>query len=258
MSSYSGMFARVESGGGRRRRWTLLVSLGLHVAAIAVLLHHAEPKFLMGAASLRGSGGRGAALTTIYLPGESVAASAKASANAERTASAKEMEEARRERNVFPKLAKRATPPVVESKLQPPATERPTEPRATEPLTAEAHTTGPPTTEQALRPGMPGYILGSLSNGFVNEHDVHIALPVVAPNPPIARATLPEWIRGDVIVEVTIDERGNVVQTQVLQTVGYGLEVVVVDTLRQWRFSPAKVDGVAVASRQDVHFHFPS
>jgi len=48
------------------------------------------------------------------------------------------------------------------------------------------------------------------------------------------------------------------VQTRVLQTVGYGLEVVVVDTLRQWRFIPAKVDGVAVASRQDVHFHFPS
>jgi TonB family protein len=177
---------------------------------------------LSGAASLRGNGGRGAALTTLYLPGKSIAATPK------------KMEEERPERKIFPKPSKKTRPPVVESKAQ------------------------PPTTDPSLSPGMPGYILGSLSDGFVNEHDVHIALPVIAPNPPIVRDKLPEWIRGDVIVEVTIDERGNVVQTRVLQTVGYGLDVVVVDTLRQWRFIPAKVDGVAVASRQDVHFHFPS
>jgi TonB family protein len=105
---------------------------------------------------------------------------------------------------------------------------------------------------------MPGYILGSLSSGFADQHDVHIALPLLAPNPPIDSDKLPGWIRGDILVEVTIDERGNVVQTRVLQTVGYGLELVVANTLRQWRFIPAKVDGVAVASRQDVHFHYPS
>ncbi len=216
------MFAPIKPGGGWLRRWALLVSFGLHIAAIAMLLHHPEPRELRGAVSLRGTGGRGAAITTIYLPGESIAAIPK------------KMEEERHERKIFPKAPKKNQLPVVESKAQ------------------------PPTTDQSLSPGMPGYILGSLSSGFVDEHDVHIALPVIAPDPPIVRAKLPEWLRGDVIVEVTIDERGNVVQTRVLQTVGYGLEVVVVDTLRQWRFIPAKVDGVAVASRQDVHFHFPS
>jgi TonB family protein len=216
------MFAPVEPGGGWLRRSALLISFGLHVAAITLLLHHPEPRILKGLASLRGNGGRGLALTTISLPGESIAATPK------------KMEEERQERGVFPKPHQKTPPPVVESKAQ------------------------PPTTDQSLSPGMPGYILGSLSSGFVNEHDVHIALTLVAPDPPIVRAKLPEWIRGDVIVEITIDERGNVVQTLVLQTVGYGLEAVVVDTLRQWRFTPARVDGVAVASRQDVHFHFPS
>jgi len=177
---------------------------------------------LKSAASLRGNGGRGSALTTIYLPGESIAATPR------------KTEQERQERNIFPKPSKKTPLPVAESKAP------------------------PPTTDQSLSPGMPGYILGSLSSGFVDEHDVHIALTLVSPDPPITRAKLPEWIRGDVVVEITIDERGNVVQTRVLQTVGYGLEVVVVDTLRQWRFIPAKVDGVAVASRQDVHFHFPS
>jgi TonB family protein len=222
MSSHSGMFAPVEPGGGWLRGWVLLFSFGLHVAAITLLLHDPEPGMLKGAVSLRGNGGRGAALMTIYLPGESIAATPK------------KMEPERQERRIFPNPSKKTLPPVVESKVQ------------------------PPTTDSSLSPGMSGYILGSLSDGFANDHDVHIALTLVAPDPPIVRAKLPEWIRGDVIVEITIDERGNVVQTRVLQTVGYGLEVVVVDTLRQWRFAPAKVDGVAVASRQDVHFHFPS
>jgi TonB family protein len=216
------MFAPVKPGGDWLRRWALLISLGLHVAAITLLLRHSEPRVLKGVASLRGNGGRGAALTTIYLPGKSIAAIPK------------KMQEERQEREIFPKASKKTPPPVAESKAQ------------------------PPTTDQSLSPGMPGYIMGSLSSGFVNEHDVHIALSLVAPDPPVVSAKLPKWIRGDVIVEITIDERGNVVQTRVLQTVGYGLEVVVVDTLRQWRFIPAKVDGIAVASRQDVHFHFPS
>jgi len=31
-----------------------------------------------------------------------------------------------------------------------------------------------------------------------------------------------------------------------------------VATLKGWRFKPATVDGIAISSRQDVHFHFPS
>ena len=60
------------------------------------------------------------------------------------------------------------------------------------------------------------------------------------------------------VVEVTIDENGSVVKTKVLQTVGYGIDQICVATLLQWRFTPAKIDGVSVASRQDVYFHFPS
>ena len=107
-------------------------------------------------------------------------------------------------------------------------------------------------------PGLPGSAVGTLSSGLASGHDVRIALPVFAPDPPVVRARLPEWVRGDVVVEVTIDETGAVVDTRVLQTPGYGLEEIIVATLRQWHFTPAKIDGVAVASRQDVHFHFPS
>jgi protein TonB len=109
-----------------------------------------------------------------------------------------------------------------------------------------------------LRPGMPGFILGSVASGWALDHDVHVAVPVDAPDPPIARSKLPEWMRGDVIVEVTIDDKGNVVATNVLHTIGFGIDEIIVATVRNWHYLPARVDGMPVASREDVHFHFPS
>jgi TonB family protein len=65
-------------------------------------------------------------------------------------------------------------------------------------------------------------------------------------------------MQGDVIVEVTINEQGSVTETRVLQSLERNIDEKVLTTLRGWRFKPATVDGVAISSRQDVHFHFPS
>jgi TonB family protein len=65
-------------------------------------------------------------------------------------------------------------------------------------------------------------------------------------------------MQGDVIVEVTIDEKGNVTNTKVIQSLLQEVDDKVIATLRNWRFKPASVDGIAISSRQDVHFHFPS
>jgi TonB family protein len=61
-----------------------------------------------------------------------------------------------------------------------------------------------------------------------------------------------------VIVEVTIDEHGVVTETKVVQSLQSDIDDKVIATLKNWRFRPASVDGVAISSRQDVHFHFPS
>jgi len=109
--------------------------------------------------------------------------------------------------------------------------------------------------EQAPLAGSPA---GSLSSGPLTGHEVRPALPVVFPDPIVSRSEIPSGIAGDVIVEVTIDERGTVTATRVLQPFGYGIEDKVVAVLRNWRFTPATMDGVAIPSQQDVHFHFPS
>ena len=36
---------------------------------------------------------------------------------------------------------------------------------------------------------------------------------------------------------------GDVVETRVLKSLGFGLDDVIVETLRKWRYQPAKIDG---------------
>lgn len=88
--------------------------------------------------------------------------------------------------------------------------------------------------------------------------EVMPALPEVFPDPQIATADLPKGIQGDVIVEVTIDEQGNVVEEKLLKGIGYGIEDKVLAVLRSWHFRPATQNGVTIASQHIVHFHYPS
>jgi TonB family protein len=107
---------------------------------------------------------------------------------------------------------------------------------------------------ESARVGMPD---GSLFNGPASGVEAKPALPVVFPDPAIYPWQL-KGLQGDVIVEITIDQQGNVAGTRVLQSLKADIDAKCVATLREWHFRPAMVDGVAIRSRQDVHFHFPS
>jgi TonB family protein len=103
-----------------------------------------------------------------------------------------------------------------------------------------------------------GSPLGTLIDGPITGHEVHVAYPVVYPDPPVERAELPRDLAGDVVIEVTIDSQGNVVETKIVQAIGHGIDEKIEATLRRWHYQPATLDGTPVASRHDVHFHFPS
>ncbi len=103
-----------------------------------------------------------------------------------------------------------------------------------------------------------GSALGTVIDGPIEGHEVHVAFPVIFPDPPVARSALPRDLKGDVIVEVTIDAQGNVVETKLVQAIGHGIDEKIVAALRQWHYQPATLDGVPVASKHDVYFHFPS
>ena len=107
---------------------------------------------------------------------------------------------------------------------------------------------------ESPRAGTP---VGSLYHGPGSGTEAKPALPLVFPDPDVYSWQL-GGLKGDVIVEVTIDEHGSVIATRVLQSLQQDIDQKVIATLKNWRFRPATVDGVAISSRQDVHFHFPS
>ena len=102
-----------------------------------------------------------------------------------------------------------------------------------------------------------GSTYGSMLEGAVGA-EVRPALPDVFPDPDVDRSSLPPTLQGDVVVEITIDEHGNVVEERLLTGVDPGVDEKVIAALKNWHFRPATNDGVPIPSKQDVHFHFPS
>jgi len=115
----------------------------------------------------------------------------------------------------------------------------------------------PEVAKNEVEPARAGTPIGSLYHGPGSGSEAKPALPLVFPDPAVYSWQL-GGVQGDVIVEVTIDEQGSVTETRILQSLQEDIDDKVIATLKSWRFRPATVDGVAISSRQDVHFHFPS
>lgn len=99
---------------------------------------------------------------------------------------------------------------------------------------------------------------GSAMDGPSFGDEVKPALPLDFQEPAIHRSELPIGLQGDVVVEITIDEQGKVVQERLLQGLGHGIDEKVIAAVHDWTFRPATRNGVAIPSKHDVHFHFPS
>jgi outer membrane biosynthesis protein TonB len=162
--------------------------------------------------------------------------------------------------------------PAAEAKLEVPA--KPAEPEAqpdasataeAKPAEAEAQPEAN-ATEAANEPpsegGLAPFAKWAMNSGVGGQgfmhHKVNPAMPVFTPDPPILHGTFPDPARGkDVVMNVIINDNGSIVQVQVLQGIGYGVENAIVETLRRWIYVPAKVNGVAIVSQEQLRFHFP-
>ncbi len=128
-------------------------------------------------------------------------------------------------------------------------------------LDAAAETTGDSSGNdegQGLAP-FPGWKMNSTPTGFAGmHHQFKNALPVFTPDPPILHGKIPEFARGkDVVMDVVINDQGSIVEVGVLQGIGNGVEKEIVETLRRWIYVPAKFNGMAIVSRQQLRFHLP-
>lgn len=213
-------FARANEVGTGLPRRALMVSFVLHGLFVGYLCWQPEPPLINRNMVLAGENGSSVGL--VYLPTDP---SLRIPVN----------EESRR------------------LKYNVPTHRRVVKTRHTSPHQTDEH----PTEAKVQAPAM-GSLDGDSDIGPVSGTGAFPALPVKFPDPHVNADELPNGVAGDVVVEVTIDVAGNIVKKKVLVSIGYGIDEKVLSVLEQWHFRPATINGMPVASRQDVHFHFPS
>jgi TonB family protein len=214
------MFTELNPMIPKRRATMLGSSVAAHLLFLAWVLHSPAPIFVSPSSVMQGDYGAG--LQYIYFPGRpEVSEQPPRRAHLTWSHSAKNVKSLNK------------TPPVskVESDTEITAALAPNE-----------------------RPAGSPY--GSLYYGKATGSEVRPALPIVARDPAIGSDLMGE-IAGDVVVEVTIDERGKIVELKLIQSLAQPIDQLVLAAVGNWQFLPATRNGTPIPSKQDVYYHFP-
>ena len=86
--------------------------------------------------------------------------------------------------------------------------------------------------------------------------NISIALAKYFPRPKPDLANMPGGSKGDVILDITIDENGKISDLKLVQGIERTIDETVIATVRQWTFNPANRDGQPIPSEQELHFHY--
>src|SRR5437764_6698865 len=212
----------LAQSGGRRWNGSLLTSAAVHSLILLgiVLVYHHAPEFIKASLIARGEGG---SVTLLYSPSAPAVPKTKVHSKQDALTFVKDT----------PQFAPRHTgsrTPEKENKARP----------------VEEETT-------SARAGSP---YGSMYSGNTFGPDIRPAIPSIFPDPPVIRSEVPSGVEGDVEVELTIDETGNVTATRLLKGIGYRIDEKVLATLRSWRLLPATMDGCPIRSNNKYKLHY--
>lgn len=230
------MFLQLNPVNARRQRWLRWVSLGLHGMLLAWLLHSPEPRRLTPVSVALGENGR--SVTRLFWasknPDDSIQSSSDAAT--ERYQHQRLGHEKLRWKKPA-KLAELATPQIPLSR-------------------SDAEDTSKTQTLSALGHGaQAGSLYGTLNHGSFNGDEIRPALPIATSDPVVYPWQLPNSA-GNEVIEITIDERGEIVQKTVLQSLGPDIDSKCLAALENWHFHPATRNGTAIPSKQDAIFPF--
>jgi TonB family protein len=211
------------------------ISIALHGVLLAWLLRAPGPQLLNPNSVALGHNGK---VTRLYFPTSSPDDSDASSPD-------RAMEEYRRQRFGHRKL-------ILRQSLEQPQLSAPPSLIAPDSAQDKAETA---TASNRGHGAQAGVTYGSLPGGPIYGNEIRPALPVATVDPVVYPWELPDT-EGNVVVEITIDERGSIVAKTILRSMGPKLDEKFLAALENWRFQPATRNGVAIASKQDAVFHF--
>jgi TonB family protein len=230
------MFAELNFATARRQSWLRMGSLAVHAVLLAWFLRAPEPPRLNAASVALGQNGK--SVTRLYWPSKSPDDSSRSSAD---SATARY----RHQRLSHNKLTWKA--PEQTAKLTAPQN----------PLArTDSEDNSKTQTLSALGHGAPaGPRYGTLSSNSFFGDEIRPALPIATSDPSVYPWQLPD-IGGNEVIEITIDERGEIVRKTVLQSLGPDIDSKCLAALENWHFQPATRNGAPIASKQDAVFPF--
>lgn len=230
------MFAELSRATVGRQRWIRLTSLLAHAMLLAILLYPPEPLLLTPTSVALGQNGK--SVTRLYW-------SSKTVDDSDRSSSDLATERFRRQRLGHERLTWKPSAPL--AKLPAPQTAL---------ARTDAQDNSQSQTLSAMGHGaQAGLPYGTLGRGPFYGDEIRPALPVATSDPVVFPWQLPDS-PGNEVIEITIDERGEIVRKTVLQSLGPEIDNKCLAALENWHFHPATRNGAPIPSKQDAIFPF--
>ncbi len=230
---YSGLFTQLNPAHGRNQRWVRAASLAVHGAILAWLLH--SPKALRIEPNSVALGENGTSLTRLYWSSKNPDESTHSSSDA--------ATQRYRHERLSHKLAWKAAAKSAKDSQQALARTESQDNSNTQTLSALGHG------------AQAGVRYGTLNSSAFSGDEVRPALPVATYDPQVFPWQLPDS-PGNEVIEITIDERGEIVNKIVLQSLGTDIDTKCLAALENWHFHPATRNGTPIPSKQDAVFPF--
>jgi outer membrane biosynthesis protein TonB len=229
------MFAQLNPPTVRRQRWLLAGSVAVHGIVLAWVLRSPVPLLLQ--ANSVAIGENGTSVTRLYW-------SSKTRDNSTHSSPDRATEKYRHQRLGHEKLTWKKPEELAKLAPQNPAARTDAlDDAKTQTLSALGH---------GVQAGLP---YGTLGRGPFYGDEVRPALPIATSDPVVYPWQLPN-AAGNEVIEITIDERGEIVHEIVLQSLGADIDTKCLAALENWRFHPATRNGVPIPSKQDAIFPF--
>jgi TonB family protein len=89
-----------------------------------------------------------------------------------------------------------------------------------------------------------------------DQQNADPAFPVFSPHPPVSDRSLLPRSNQEVVVDVKVSATGDVLEATLVKGIGNGLDQIVLDTVKSWRFHPATINGNPVATEAELVFPF--
>jgi protein TonB len=96
----------------------------------------------------------------------------------------------------------------------------------------------------------------SVAGSGADRQSADPAFPVFSPHPPVSDRSLLPHSNQEVVVDVKVSAAGDVLEATLVKGIGNGLDQIVLDTVKSWRFHPATINGNPVATEAELVFPF--